>query len=539
MSYSQSWLDSPSAIGIVLVIVNAYNVQTTTTVPFYFSNSGYVTTDGVVFNPIIANKIGLEESISDDGSTSMSFGDIEIHNLNGELDNLLDSTKYIWSNRSIKVYYGDPGWNYSLSQISSTFLTIFDGIIDDIDSRVNKSINFKIRDKLERLNTPITQNKIGTYGVWPSGQQNKDTVRPVVFGEVFNISPILINPATLEYCFSSSNPDQVADSLQTVTFANNGESERLIEVRDNGVPIYNSSITGGATVDLATSTFKLTKSPAGTITCSVQGVKKSVTLTQGAQEGTLTNTYTNNIPSLIAVIVTQFGKAGSRLTASEIDFATFRSFDDTAEIGIIVNETQTVLSACREICDSLGGQLIMNRVGKLRLIRYGIPLPISIIASRNITVNDILYDSLNIVNKLQVKSASKIGYAKNYTIQNNLLTNIPSEHKTSYETEWLTTTSTDSTVNSLYLLEADVRQKDTSLISQTDAQAEALRLRDYYKVQRIIYRFIGKSSLLSLELGQQVVLYHHRFGLDSGKTGQVVKLSPNWSNQTIEVEVIV
>jgi hypothetical protein len=150
-----------------------------------------------------------------------------------------------------------------------------------------------------------------------------------------------------------------------------------------------------------------------------------------------------------------------------------------------------------------------------------------------------IFDTFDVVKRCQVKSTCKLGYGKNYTVQTNLLSYIPYQHKVSFETEWLTVTSSDSSVNSLYKLETDVEQKDTALISITDASAEAIRLRDYHKTQRMVYKFRGRTGLMSLELGQQIVLYHHRFGLSSGKTGQIISLSPNWSTQTIDVEVIV
>lgn len=544
--YSQTWLESPSSIRIVLIVATAYIVtsgqdmitgQTLTAgqeKDFYFSTTGYVTTDGIIFNPVVAGTVGFQESISEEGSVSMSFGDIELHNLNGELDSFLDSTKYIWSNRPIKIYWGDPGWKYSLSAINSTnYLTIFDGVIDDIDSRSNRTVNFRVRDKLERLNSPISENKLGTWGVWQANQQNTDTMRPLVLGEVFNITPLLIDPATLQYMFSSSYP------LQSTGIANNGSSELLIEIRDNGVPIYryDSETLTGAIVDLSTSTFKLTKTPAGTITCSVQGMKKTITLS-GAGTGVLDNArYTNSIPNTIAVITTQFGKDSTKLSISELDLTTFAAFDQTAEIGLLVDGSQNVLTVCQELAGSLGGQLIMSRTGLLRLIQFGVPL--SNISTISITVNDILYDTLSISRRLGVKAATKLAYAKNYTVQQNLLTDIPSQHKSSFETEWLTVIIANSSIKNNYKLDEIPGEKQTALISYSDAYQECQRLTNYFDEQRVVYSFTGGPKLLSLVLGQGVTITHPRFGLNSGKSGQVIRLAPNWTKQEVEVEVIV
>lgn len=539
MPYSQSWLEDPAAIRIVLVVAKAYDILASQEVTFYFSNSGYVTTDGYTFDPVIAGDVGLQESLAlDDSQGTMTFGDIELYNLNGELDNLLDTAKYRWTNQQITMYFGDPGWTSTLANLSTNFLTVFNGLISDIDSRTLGRINLKVRDKLERLNAPISENKIGTYGTWADGQQNKDQLRPIVLGECFNITPVLINPALLEYCFSTSNPDQVSDATQASgVFTANGASEKLIEIRDNGIPIYilGNSNYQGATVDLATSTFKLTRSPVGTITCSVQGVQKSMTLATGA----IVSTYSNTIPGIVGMLVQQFGKSTTRFSSSDLDLQTFQDFNQTAEIGCYISENKSVLQVCQELANSVGGQIVMSRTGKLRLVQFGVSLNVSIAPSVAITVDDMLYDSLSISNRLDISAAIKIAYGKNYTVQPNLTSLIPDNHKLSFATEWYTTTQRDSTVATNYKLETDPIQKETELISLTDADAEATRLLNYYKTQKIIYKFIGTAKLLSLVLGQQVSLTHHRFGLNNGKTGQVISLAPSWTRDQVEVEVIV
>ena len=275
MTFSQAWLDNTSSNVGVFITIGYYNGSTEQTV--YLSNRGYTTTDGTSFSPIITGPISFTETIGIDGSSGLSFNDIEVVNDNGALDIWLNPSNFVWVNRPIKIYIGDPSWPSTLANIPTDFGLVFDGTIADIDSRSRNTINFKIRDKTELFNGPITEDKLGTYGTWAGGQNNQDTIQPLVFGEVCNIEPLLINPATLQYKF------------------NNGLSERLIEVRDNGVPIYNSSLTGGANVDLTNGNFTLNQKPAGTITCSVQGVRNSVNLSTPAAD----TTYRNNIANII------------------------------------------------------------------------------------------------------------------------------------------------------------------------------------------------------------------------------------------------
>ena len=88
-NYSQTWLEDPSSIRGLLVEVGVaiYNSSTLTWVDstIYLSNIGYVTGDSsTIFLPYLTGSLQTSESISIDGSLSMSFGDIEVANSNGK-----------------------------------------------------------------------------------------------------------------------------------------------------------------------------------------------------------------------------------------------------------------------------------------------------------------------------------------------------------------------------------------------------------------------------------------------------------------------
>ena len=529
MSYSQAWLEDPKAIKSIFVIVSRYNVSTTSEETIYLSTTGYITASAdVSFEPILNNGVSLTESLSIDGGLSFSFGDVEIVNPNGDLDTWLSDNYYIWVNRPIKIFYGDPQWNTTnITSFQTDFLKVFDGLVANVDSRSRTVLNIKVRDKMERLNAPVSENKLGTYGTWgASTQPNKDTIRPLVFGEVFNVEPLLVDPSTLKYMF------------------NDGNSELVIEIRDNGVPIYTApgitaGLTTGATITLGAGTFVLAHPLAGGITASIQGVKDSIDLSTGAL---VSGTYNNNIANLIALITTQYGKSYTKLAASDLDLTNLSTFAaaNTQSVGISITGGANVLTVCQQLADSIGAQLYFNRVGKLQLLRLGGGFTGSAVTT--ITDSDILLNTLSVSNKLTIVAASKVGYVKAWTVQEGLVTGIPDEHKVMFATEWYTRTATNSTAQSLYKLHIDPQQKDTLLLVGAEADSEASRLKNYYSNPRIIYKMTCTAKMLSLELGQNVTLIHNRFDLyngGSGRSGQVYSLSPNWLAGTVEVEVIV
>jgi hypothetical protein len=483
-----TWLSDHNARRCILVeaVAQIAGIETT----LYLSSKGYVTGNAdtppnTVYEPAISGGVNVTESLSlTTGRAGLTYGDIELYNVAGERDNWLD---YIWTNRAIKVYLGDLSWQRSDYQI------IFDGIIDNIDSRARDRLNIKIRDKLERLNTPLSDVKLG--GTTP----NKESLIPLTFGEVSNIAPLLSNPATHEY--------QV----------HNVAIELIIEVRDNGVPVF-------ITPSLSVGKFFLLASPAGTITASIQGDKPSI--------------YENTISKLIQRIVTGFGKASTRFTSGDLDASNLATFDTAhaQPVGVFVDARENVINVIQDLAASVGAQVCMSRAGLLRLLEIKLP-PDGI--PWVITSSDMVAASLHIVDRITVKSSVKIGYCRNWYQQPDLQTGIVEESKKLLAEDYMTVTSTDIAVAATYKLDSEPDQRNTLLISTIDAQAEADRELNIYKVPRVVFGFEGFPNLLELELGQAVTLQHSRFGLSAGKTGVVTKLSPDWSNFRVKVEVLI
>lgn len=519
---TEAWLLNNTVQRCVLAKIQVYDVVATSDTFLYLSTHNFIagTTN---YLPIISGGLQFSESITINGNSSTSYGDLELDNLSGDYDDWMDDTKYIWVNRTIQLYYGDPEWTAtSTADVAVQFELIFDGIIVDVGSRNRNKINIKVRDKMERLNTPVTETKLGTYGTWgASAQPNKDSLKPLVFGEVHNITPLLMDPLDYEY------------------MANFGRTELVVEVRDNGVPVHTSgTLTGINTGSVATTgVFWLNAPPVGAITISVQGTRDSINLGTGAL---VTATYVNKVANLVALISTQYGRTDTKLAAADLDLANLSAFDTavTDAVGILVNDGSTVRAVCGQLAESVGAQLVFSRIGKLQLLRIGEGFAGTI---TTITDNDIMANSLMVSEKIPVIAASKIGYCKNWTVQKDLMTGIPDSHKTMFAEEWMSETSTVDTtsIKALYKLNLEPEQKNTLLITTASAQAEANRLTNFYKTSRAVYTFVGTPRLQLLKLGQNITLTHNRFGLQTGKAGQVISLGINWSTGKVTVGVLV
>ena len=487
----KAWLRSAGAIRTALVEVVARISGTETTL--YLSSRNYLTgaadtPANTAYQACITGGVSTSESLNLDGTPAMSWGDIEIHNADGARDAWLD---YVWANRAVNVYVGDPTWP------RADFRLVFSGVVDDIASRARDVLNLRLRDKLERLNAPVSETTLG------GSTANATRLIPITLGEVHNIEPLLINPSTLTY--------QYHDGLTT--------AERLIEVRDNGAVIttYTTSLSAG--------TFTLTASPVGQITCDVQGLK-------------IGGTYRNDAGQIIQHLVQNYGPSATRFSSGDLDATQLAAFVAACPqaVGLYLPERANVLAVCQQLAASVGAQVVCSSAGLLRLVRLALPASGT---ATSVTEADMLARTLQITDRPPVRASARLGYARNATPQSSgLAAGLPASSASALGQEWLTVTSTDSTTATTYKLDAQPVQVDTLLIDATEATTEAARRRNLWKTQRAIYTATYLPDLLLVELGDTWTLTHARLGLSAGKTGLVVKIDRDWLKGRVTVGVL-
>ncbi len=482
-----AWLKDPAAVRMVLIEgeVNVAGAEVTR----YIASREYVTGPADVpantaYLPLAKGGLAFTEQVTLIGEASLSSGDIELDNGDGALDNWLGD---VWRNRRIRAWSGDPAWP------RAEFRLVFDGIVDDVGSSSRDTVNLVLRDKLQRLNTPISEAKLG--GTSP----NKDAVLPIPFGECHNVAPLLTDPVALEYGFL-------------------GAVESVFEVRTNGKPV---AVMPGSQAGR----FKLASNPFSTvITASVQGDSGGG--------------YAPRIAPLVRRIATAYGKDAGRFTEGDLDAANLAAFDAAHQqpVGLYVADRMNQAQAIQQLAASVGAQAIMSATGQLRLVQIALPaagVPVEI------GPDQMLANSLRPAERLPVVAAVKIAFDRNYTVQANLTTSIPPEHADLYATEWLTETVVDEAVQARYRLTDDPVQIETCLKTRADARAEAERRLALRRVPRTIYELDGEPELAVLQLGAPVVLRDDRWGLAAGSPGVVVMMQRNWLTGRVTVGVMV
>jgi hypothetical protein len=484
-----AWLKSADCIRCALVEVVARVGGSETTL--YLSNLNYVTSSSdtpasTAYAACVTGGVSFSETLSLDGTPNISWGDIEVDNTGGVRDAWLG---YVWANRQVRVYMGDPRW------VRSDFRMIFDGVVGDLLTRDAEVLNLSLLDKLQRLNNPVTEATLG------GATDNKDRLLPLAFGECHNVSPLLTVPSTLTYQY------------------HDGAAERLIEVRDNGAPIttYTSS--------LATGKFTLTAAPVGQITADVQGAKPS-------------GTYSANISTLVQHIVQTYGPASTRFSSGDLDASNLSAFASAhpQPVGLCLTDRSNVLQVCQELAASVGAQIVVTTLGKLRLVQLALPASGTPTA---VTAQDFDEHSLHVAERPAVRATAKLGWGRNWSVQTSgLATGLPASSAAALGLGVLSVTSSDATATSVYKLGTQPEQVDTLLVVEGDATTEAARRRDLWKTPRQVYEARYRAHLLLTELGDALTITHARFGLSGGVTGLVVRVSRDWLAGRVTIGVL-
>lgn len=483
------WLQQPHAERMVLVEVQVNVAGNETT--RYLSSRDYITSGTATpanqrYRSVVMGDPTITERVSPTGEASLTGGEVELNNADGALDGWLAD---VWRNRPIRIWSGDPGWP------REDFHLEFDGIVSDLTSSSRESISLVLGDKMQRLNTPISEAKLG------GSSSNKDVALPIPFGECHNVTPLLTDPVTLEYGFL-------------------GAVESTFEVRTNGKPV-------AVALNDQAGRFNLTTNPFSTvITASVQGDR-------GGPQG-----YAPRIAPLVRRIATGYGKAGDRFTDADLDLGNLAAFDAAHPqlVGLYVTDRVNQAQAIQQLAASVGAQAVMSATGQLRLIQIALPaagVPVEI------GPDQMRANSLHPAERLPVAAAVKIAFDRNYTVQSNLTTSIPPAHADLYATEWLTETVVDEAVRARYRITDDPVQIETCLKTRADARTEAQRRLALNSVPRTVYELDGEPELTVLKLGQPVLLRDERFGLAAGAAGVAVSLQRHLITGRATVGVLV
>jgi hypothetical protein len=507
---------------IYLVEVDAYDptVPGVTTLR-YTTGTGYL--NGANFyDPRLTEPGNWSRSIFAPGTTAgestVGAGEIVLANPDGGLDGLLN---YGVDGRAVRVLtVPDESTAYASAVRWAT------GTAEQVEVSW-RSATLRLRDRLELLRKPLqTTLYLGTTtsGGLNTAEGNADDlkgrVKPLLYGEGFNIPAVLANAYDLIY--------QISD----------GTVQSIDAVYDAGVPLlFSADFTTITALRTATiqggyystaknlGLFRVGSSPFGMVTCDA---------TEGA-------TAADRTAAQIAKrMLTRMG-----FTSTDWDAATITALDTANgnNMGIWLADPVDALEAITRVLGSVGGWLLPNRLGVYEVGRMAAPAGTAVATW---TENEILDRGAGIERLASNDVGAGVAiwkvtvrYGRIYATQagDQLAGCVATARRSELVSEYRSATATDAAVKTLHLNAAEITV-DTLFTDEADAQTEANRLLALYSTRRDrLIIPLDTSLAAAVDLGRTVTVQVQRWGYSAGRLMTVIGLTERAGAGVTDVEV--
>lgn len=395
------------------------------------------------------------------GRTTPASGQIVMDNTDGALDTML---LHAWDGRPFTLYIGDPTW------ARSDFRKMLSGVTEDISVPSRDRIALVIRDLRKTLDKPLTSTKI-------AAGPNIGKYYPVTFGQVYNVTPVLLDESTKQYA------------------VHDGAIEDITDVREDGVTVT-------YTKDAATGTFTLASAATGTITCDVKGDKAS-------------STYLNTTSDLIERIA----KNRAGLVTADIHAASFAVLDGL-QTGVVGLYAQDGSMSCLEALDALalgaGCWYGFDRSGLLRVGRVDEPA----VPAANIGADDMYIGGFTLLRRMIPRATVRLGYKRRWTVQSTLDAAVTGDTRVMYSTPYDVKTATNAVPQHL-LADAMDELGGTLFVDGTVTQTECTRRAALASKIRYLFSINVAIGGVNAQLGDTIRLTHPRYGFASGQNAVV------------------
>lgn len=319
---------------------------------------------------------------------NLEIGAIEIINQEGEFDQL--PVQYAIDGRRVQVLIGVDGYTYD------EFFPIFMGRAVSWTAMVDNLL-VEVRDESYQLDKPLQLTLYAGTGGAEGTTQNEGKPKPKCFGNVHNLSPVMIDPANLVFQFHDRDAqavDEVYDQGARITPEGDDYASYTALV---GATIA----SGKFATCLAEGMFRLGSSPSGLITCDVRGDADA--------------TYTDNAGAIAKRIMKDFGS----LSDSDFDSGSWDNFtnDITGPIGIYFPDPILISEAVSQIMSGCAAWWGASISGLFQAQRLQPP------DGANVSKAFYEYDVLDMERVHPPQGAfpprhrQRVGYGKNWTVQ--------------------------------------------------------------------------------------------------------------------------
>lgn len=443
------------------------------------------------------------------GKTQVGYGEIVLANNDGALDGLLN---YSFSGRPVTIQLGTVLPN---SAGVPTWTTVLSGTMEQVQLSWQQVI-IRIRDRQQDLAKPLQSTRYAGNNALPSGlegvaQDLQGRPKPLVFGQVFNISPPCVNSTRFIYQVHDGSALQSIDA-----------------VYERG-----AALTAGAAytsqADMETNSpasgqYRVWNSAAGTFFRLAANLSGEITVdaTQGAAAANRT------AGQLFVAILTKAGIAAPSISTSDV---TALDLVAPYPLGVFcgTDKDTTALELLDQVCNSAGAWFGADALGVFRIAQIVVPSSGS--------VGSISATEVTKIERLASRDGGvgvpawrvKLNYARVYTPQTDLSTTVTAARKAYLSTPYRRVEATDSAVLTANLTSPEL-EFDTQIVNAADAATEAARRLAIYKTRRDVFELtvrVDAALASAIDLGKVITLQLNRFGMNAGKNFLIIGIRTN------------
>ena len=513
---------------------------------FYLSSETFATTasdspasrlfDGRIRSCVIRRTIEPSSDGQLAGGIIRAFGEVELDNADGGLDDLL--TLWYVDGRDVVIKVAGKA-SRDTTRAYSSFGTVFTGHAGQWSfERAGDSVRLRLESINRQLRRAIATTTYDGNGSSGGTEDLAGVSKPQAYGICYNVSPQLVDPTVRSY--------QVHDDF----------IESVIAVYDSGVELQGGGLysnyaaltadtipDGSYGVSRPEGFIALGLDPVGQVTMDLEGDRSSnrrpavESWSDGTtwSDGTGWGAGASQIPVQgVAQAIWRILEERGGFTSAQINESAFYRFDrlQPAQVGYHVpaGDTDTIETHIQRLAASAGGAVGPDQYNRLILIRVDAP-------SDN---SPYTLDSTNIVSleRATVPYAVpwyiwRLGYRINWTVQSDsqLAEGVSLSRRAQLKRLYRLTTNRDDDILETFPASGSIETL-TYFVELEDAQAERSRRQALYSVGRIMLRVAVKTYLFRIELGETVKVTYDRFDLDSGRYFTVLEVEEDLAEQT-------
>jgi len=448
------------------------------------------------------------------GPAEVDMGEIILTNADRQLDGILD--------------YGVDGRAVTLRRLRgrrqalSSAETILVASGEQIDRGTLPEVRLRFYDRRRAIDRPIQTNRYGGTVVGTSASADgaddlKGQYKPLVFGRVLNVSPVVANPFDL---ILQVNDGPVA----------------AITLYDGGAPLIGAG--DFTTLDALRSAAL---SPGQYATCLALGLCRP----GGAFNGRPGHVWTADVTegataaqrAAAAVTLRMLAKLG--VAGGDIASASFTALAGAApqEVGIVISGETSGLAAIRQVLGSVGATIMPTQFGQFAVYRLAAPGAPSVALS----VDDILTDFESITvqanpdtdGNLPARQVTLL-WGRNWSPHSDTeIALCAADRATFLKQEWREAVATNAGIAAKHLL-APTLTIETLLVNEADANAEAVRQLALYGQTRLLVGFgVDRATADSLPLNTCVQMAPIGGGI--GRPMIVLGRDENFDDETVDL----